>query len=69
MEDLIPINYCNDEDECKEAHQKATRLLERAKLAMEHGLFIEWLECFVAAWNETHNVDIASFAGLEEWDL
>lgn len=50
-------------------HAKAKRLVERARIAMEHGLFIEWLESFVGAWNATKDVDIASWSGLEEWDM
>lgn len=66
MTELIPTE--TDQDK-KEYHAKATRLIERAKIALAHGLFIEWLECFTAAWEETKDVDIASFAGLEEWDM
>lgn len=48
---------------------KAVRLIERAKLAMSRGFFVEWLESFLAAWEATHDLDIASWAGLEEWDM
>jgi hypothetical protein len=36
---------------------------------MESQLFIEWLESFIGAWVETEDSDIASWAGLEEWDM
>jgi hypothetical protein len=57
------------ETDAKEYGEKAYRLKERAKIAINCGLFVEWLECFVAAWESTHDVDIASWAGLEEWDM
>lgn len=66
IEWLIPHETEQDK---KEHHGRATRLVERAKHAMDSGMFIEWLESFVAAWNQTKDVDIASWAGLEEWDL
>ncbi len=49
--------------------EKRRRLIERAEHAMQHGLFIEWLEAFLAAWEQTRDVDIASYAGIVEWDL
>lgn len=52
-----------------EDQDKAKRLVDRAKLAMRGGLFVEWMESFLAAWEQTHDVDIASWAGLEEWDM
>lgn len=56
-------------EEPKKQHEQVIRLIERAKAAMKEGLFPEWLECFVAAWEKTHDVDEASFAGIVEWDL
>lgn len=58
-----------DEEHPKKHYEQVVRLIERAKHAMQSGMFPEWLASFVAAWEETHDVDIASFAGLEEWDL
>lgn len=60
---------CNDRSSQDRHYMKVKRLCERAKLAMSHGMFCEWLECFVAAWEETKDVDIASMAGLDEWDM
>ncbi len=42
---------------------------ECAEIARKHGLFIEWLESFLAAWETTHDVVIAANAGLHEWDM
>lgn len=47
----------------------ALNLINSAKVAMEHGLFVEWLECFVSAWNKTKDPWIAAEAGLIEWDM
>lgn len=58
-----------DKHDAKNYHAKATRLVERAKLAISHDLFVEWFECFVAAWEATKDIDIASWAGVEEWDM
>ena len=44
-------------------------IVDRVKVAMEHGLFIEWLESFLAAWEQTKDPFIASWAGLDEWDM
>lgn len=52
-----------------ETPAKAERLIKRARHAMEVGLFVEWLESFLAAWEATKDVDVASFAGLVEWDM
>lgn len=49
--------------------ETANLLIKRAELAMEHGLFIEWLESFIGAWNATKDPLIASMAGLDEWDM
>jgi len=46
-----------------------TALITRAKRAMDCGMFIEWLESFVAAWNQTHDPFEASMAGIIEWDM
>lgn len=47
----------------------AVNINNAAKIAMEQGLFVEWLESFVAAWNKTKDPWIAAEAGLTEWDL
>jgi hypothetical protein len=39
------------------------------KQATKYGLEVEWLESFVGAWNQTHDIYIACNAGIEEWDL
>lgn len=50
-------------------HLAARLIEERAKEAMKHGLFVEWLECFLAAWEKTGDPFIASDAGGQEWDF
>jgi truncated hemoglobin YjbI len=50
-------------------HEAAKYILERAQTAMTHGLFVEWLECFLAAWEETNDPFAAASAGGEEWDF
>lgn len=50
-------------------HTAALVVLECAEIARKHGLFIEWLESFVAAWEKTHDCVIAANAGLHEWDM
>ena len=62
-------NIFHAKDDAKEAHGDAVFVLDAAKHAMETGLFCEWLECFVGAWNETKDVRKAAWAGLEEWDM
>lgn len=49
--------------------QASTYVRECAKLAMKNGLFIEWLESFMAAWEKTKNPYCAACAGIQEWDL
>lgn len=56
-------------DNPKEHYKCAQTILHRAKIAMNHGLFIEWLESFLGAWEETNDPWIASMAGLDEWDM
>jgi hypothetical protein len=62
-------NIFHVKDDAKETHEDAAFVIEAAKTAMGHGLFPEWLECFVGAWNETKDVRKAAWAGLEEWDM
>jgi hypothetical protein len=40
-----------------------------AKVAMEQGMFLEWLESFIGAWKEERNPIVAANAGMIEWDL
>jgi hypothetical protein len=54
-----------DEENCRIARLVAAR----AKVAMDGGLFVEWLESFLAAWEQTGDPLVASWAGLVEWDL
>lgn len=44
-------------------------LEDAVKCAMAYGMLAEWLESFVGAWNETHDVSQSIAAGLTEWDL
>lgn len=40
-----------------------------AEHSMKQGLFIEWLENFVGAWNKTKDPFQAANAGIIEWDM
>lgn len=40
-----------------------------AKVAMDHGLFIEWMESFIGAYNAGAKPCHASAAGRTEWDF
>lgn len=62
------VSILNNENN-NENGKCAKAVIERAKVAMKHGLFIEWLESFLGAWEETKDPWIASMAGLEEWDM
>ena len=50
--------------------QKAAKLIQdNAEHAIKNGLFIEWLESFVGAWNKTKDPFQAANAGIIEWDM
>ncbi len=53
----------------KEVMEDVQYVHQAAERALQHGLFAEWLESFVGAWNATKDVRKAAWAGLEEWDL
>jgi len=61
---LIPKGTENDE-----MGRIYQRITEDAAYAMKLGLFTEWLESFIGAWNKTHDPFISSTAGLIEWDM
>ena len=50
-------------------HEAARYIAEQARIATTHGLFIEWLECFLAAWEATKDPYEAASAGGQEWDF
>lgn len=58
-----------DEEAQDRQYQAAVCIEDAAKVAMECGLFVEWLEQFVGCWNETKNPFTAAQAGLIEWDM
>ena len=50
--------------------QEISRLIiKNADHAMKQGMFIEWLESFVGAYNKTKDPTQAANAGITEWDL
>lgn len=62
----------NDEENLKlrqEQHRAAVYVTDAARRAMEYGLFVEWLQSFVGAFNETKDPYKAAQAGIIEWDL
>jgi hypothetical protein len=54
------------DDDCAKMYM---RILVSAQHAISLGLFCEWLESFVGAWNATHDADTAQQAGIIEWDM
>jgi hypothetical protein len=62
IENLLVGNYTED-------RELALRFENDAKRALELGLFTEWLESFVGAWNATKDPIKASSAGIIEWDM
>jgi len=61
----LSVNATDNEEERK----IYDRINSDAKYAMESGMFIEWLESFIGAWNKTANPYAASQAGITEWDM
>lgn len=59
----------DDAKQCLEYEQTARYVSDCAQHAMKLGLFIEWLESFVSAWEQTHDARIAANAGIDEWDM
>lgn len=52
-----------------EEGRRARYLIDCAEVAMRAGLFVEWLESFVAAREQGADVYEAARAGIVEWDL
>lgn len=65
----LPMENLFRKGEEAKSNEDAIFVVNAAKRAMEHGLFCEWLECFVGAWNESKDVRKAAWSGLEEWDM
>lgn len=53
----------------QEVSMVANEVIECSKTAMDSGLFIEWLESFMGAWQATKDARISAQAGIIEWDL
>jgi hypothetical protein len=71
-------SFCVDEPEDKVAWEETYKVIEQnSNHAWRSGMFIEWLESFVGAYNElraqgkspNYAANVASHAGIEEWDL
>ena len=60
---------CNTDESQAEHCRKVRHLKEAMEIVLKNGFFVEWLESFIPAWNKTQDVDIARWAGFEEWDL
>ena len=60
------IPYGTENDEMGRIYRKVT---EDAAHALKMGLFTEWLESFIGAWNKTHDPIQSSNAGIIEWDM
>lgn len=68
IENLLPYDLGTDEGR-KQFTLGAQAILSSAQYAIDSGLFVEWLESFVAAWNKTKDPLISAEAGLIEWDM
>lgn len=66
---LVEMPADDDEADAKRFLHQVRQLEACANTAMAEGFFTEWLESFVGAWNQNHDVDEAMTAGLIEWDL
>jgi hypothetical protein len=53
----------------EENYKLCLRFAADARHALNLGLFTEWLESFVGAWNSTKDPVQASSAGIIEWDM
>jgi len=53
----------------KKFHEDVNYIENCAKTAMKAGLFLEWLESFIGAWNKTKDPIQSAIAGLIEWDI
>lgn len=76
----FPIeNFQTEKDVDAQMRRAYLRLERRALLAMSNGLFTEWMESFVGAYNHIRNtnpamagydrLELASDAGVTEWDM
>ncbi len=66
----LPIEHFYKEGQSDEEARELYFLIQsNAQHAIKMGLFSEWLESFVGAWNKTHDGVQAANAGIIEWDL
>jgi hypothetical protein len=66
----LPIESFIKEDTANEETQRIrNHIYYAAKTAISYGMFNEWLESFVGAWNATKDPRQAADAGLIEWDM
>jgi hypothetical protein len=66
----LPIeNFHKDGQSDEDARKMYLRIQQDAAHALKLGLFCEWLESFVGAWNATKDPIQASTAGITEWDM
>lgn len=64
MESLIKVDMENEE--MRKIYVYVTK---QAMHAVKLGMFTEWLESFLGAWNSTHDPIQAANAGIIEWDM
>lgn len=62
-------NLCEKLEGNEVEHEAAVHITHAAATALHYGLFFEWLQSFVGAWNATKDPHLAAEAGLEEWDM
>jgi|HubBroStandDraft_1064217.scaffolds.fasta_scaffold776981_3 hypothetical protein len=65
----LPIENLMTFEDDEENRKLALRFETDAKHALKLGMFTEWLESFVGAWNATKDPVQASSAGIIEWDM
>ena len=56
-------------DDPKEHYTRAKAITEAAQIALGMGMFVEWLESFVAAFQQGADAYECASAGLIEWDM
>ncbi len=67
--ELIPCPDSTDEAGQREYAIEHAYVLECARHAMKLHMFIEWMESFIAAWEQTKDARVSANAGIIEWDM
>jgi len=66
----LPIEHFWKENQTNEEVREMYAYIElQAEHSIKMGVFMEWLESFVGAWNSTKDPVQAANAGIIEWDM